>query len=147
MSTTSAYDETVLARIVTAQIYAHLTFPEIAALLTLAYSNGTHREQYLGLPKRTYTTQTVRNAYTTLLRRHRTPQARQNYLRGQSLLLKSQLIRELVHIKAGLDRMKKPIEEQKGELSWFEYVQSLALEEIDEAKEWARGKAGLEPEW
>lgn len=43
--------------------------------------------------------------------------------------------------------MKKPIEEQKGELSWFEYVQSLALEEIDEAKEWARWKAGLEPEW
>lgn len=43
--------------------------------------------------------------------------------------------------------MKKPIEERKVELSWFEYVQSLPLEEIDEAKEWARGQAGLMPEW
>lgn len=146
-NTTFTYDETVTARIVTAKIYAHLSFSDIAALLTLAYANGTHREQYLGLSKRRYTTQSVRNAYTALLRLHRTPQARHNYLQSQSLLLQSCLIRELVHIKAGLDRMKKPIEERKVELSWFEYVQSLPLEEIDEAKEWARGQAVLMPEW
>ncbi len=140
-------DETTLTRIVVARIYGRLSFGEITTLLKLAYRNGTHHEQYFGLEKRQYTTENVTNDYAALLQQHLIDQVRHAYLHSQSLLLQSHLIRELVHIKAGADRVIKPTSEQKLELSWFEYVQSLPEDEVDKAKEWARAKAVQDPKW
>lgn len=141
------FDDFILARIVTSKIYGQLSHEDIVAVLQLNYNAGTHREQYLDIRKQTYTTETVEHNYTRLLTAKKTEEERWEYLWRQSLLLESHRVRELIHIKAGLDRIKKPEAERRMELSWLDYVQSLPVDELDKATAWAIEKSAQAPKW
>ena len=141
------FDDFVLARVVISKIYGRLSLEDVVAVLQLNYGAGTHREQYLGLRKQVYTAENVEHNYTRLLAAKKTEQELWEYLWRQSLLLESHRVRELIHIKAGLDRVKKPEAERKMELSWLDYVQSLPVDELDKATAWAIEKSAQVPQW
>lgn len=134
-------------QMVVAHILVGLSYEDIALILTVNDPDrDRHQQRIKGEPPTPFEADKLRNDFEELSVGIRS--AFEQHLFFDEHLRDERVTQgELVEIKAGMTRAKKPVEEQKLDIDCLQYIDELPTAEIGELYVWAKRQTRGVPNW
>lgn len=133
---------------VIARLYVHLSYEDIALILKVNDPDrDRHQQRIEGKSPAPFDPGELWNEFKELSVGINSEWNREELFARQHLDDKPVVEEHLMQIKAGMERAKKPVEEQKLDLDCSRYIEELPTAQIGELYGWARRQARVEPNW